>query len=407
MTRWDTDPWALGSYSFLPTGTAAAERRVLAETLVHGRVALAGEYTAFDYPATVHGAYRSGLRAAARLLTARGSGQSVVVIGAGVAGLAAARELRSSGAAVTVLEARDRIGGRVHTSQALGVPVELGASWVHGVTGNPIVGLLRQAGATLIPTDFDDAIVRDYDTGQRPAGAWRAEARLLARLAQLGRNRNPARTSTREALAELGWRPGTPQQQLAELTLIDYEYGVDADRLGAQALWEGDAYRGGDALVGGGYERLPRLLATNLDIRLNTPAQTVTVSADRVAIGTSAGPVTADAAVIAVPLALLQQGSPAVDLPERARRASDALAAGNLEKVFLRYPSAWWPRRQVLQVLRAPGSRYAEWYDLSEITDRAIVMALTGGSAVSSRPRDDAAAADEAAGVLARAYRRS
>src|SRR5258708_7757385 len=56
----------------------------------------------------------------------------VIVIGAGIAGLIAARDLSASGARVTVVEARDRIGGRIYTNHSLGYPVELGAEFIHG-----------------------------------------------------------------------------------------------------------------------------------------------------------------------------------------------------------------------------------------------------------------------------------
>ncbi|MFC7740008.1 flavin monoamine oxidase family protein [Nocardiopsis composta] len=57
----------------------------------------------------------------------------VVIVGAGVAGLIAARELGRSGLRVTVLEARDRLGGRVWTDERLGRPLEIGGTWVHWV----------------------------------------------------------------------------------------------------------------------------------------------------------------------------------------------------------------------------------------------------------------------------------
>ena len=68
----------------------------------------------------------------------------VAVIGAGMAGLACARRLAGAGFATVVLEARDRIGGRIRTDRRWSdLPVDLGASWIHGVSGNPVVDLAR------------------------------------------------------------------------------------------------------------------------------------------------------------------------------------------------------------------------------------------------------------------------
>ena len=80
----------------------------------------------------------------------------VVVIGAGISGLGAARYLADHGHEVVVVEARDRIGGRVWTSHAWGgAAVDLGASWIHGIGGNPITALAARAGAKTVVTDSD------------------------------------------------------------------------------------------------------------------------------------------------------------------------------------------------------------------------------------------------------------
>src|SRR5215467_8259224 len=67
-----------------------------------------------------------------------GKPERVIVLGAGMAGLVAARLLHDSGFVVTVLEARDRLGGRVWTANALGVPCDLGGSSIHGADHNPL-----------------------------------------------------------------------------------------------------------------------------------------------------------------------------------------------------------------------------------------------------------------------------
>ena len=86
----------------------------------------------------------------------------VLVVGAGAAaGLAAGFEIQNAGHEVVVLEARDRIGGRVWSDRRDGEQsVDLGAAWIHGVNGNPAHELAQQQGLTLTPTDYDNLVLR-------------------------------------------------------------------------------------------------------------------------------------------------------------------------------------------------------------------------------------------------------
>ncbi|MCB0117320.1 MAG: FAD-dependent oxidoreductase, partial [Caldilineaceae bacterium] len=100
----------------------------------------------------------------------------VIVIGAGMAGLAAARSLAGQNFEVVVLEARDRIGGRTWTSDHWpDAPLDLGASWIHGVEDNPITALADEIQARTFATSYDSSIL--YDSEGEPIDA-RTEAQL-------------------------------------------------------------------------------------------------------------------------------------------------------------------------------------------------------------------------------------
>src|SRR3954449_10806699 len=77
--------------------------------------------------------------------------ERVVVVGAGISGLVAARALRLSGVDVVVVEGRDRIGGRTHTIELAGAAVDLGGSWIHDGAGSPMLPLVDALGIERMP----------------------------------------------------------------------------------------------------------------------------------------------------------------------------------------------------------------------------------------------------------------
>ena len=97
---------------------------------------------------------------------ARSAEPDVVVIGAGAAGMAAARQLMQAGLSVTVIEADKRIGGRVHTNTSIfGVPYDIGAHWLHIKHLNPFVAYGQQNGFDLYEAPADEMLY----VGQREA----------------------------------------------------------------------------------------------------------------------------------------------------------------------------------------------------------------------------------------------
>ena len=414
VTRWDTDPWSRGSYSALPVGVSPAVRRTLADAIIGGRIALAGEYASTEYPATTTGAYLSGRHAVRRLLN-RVNARTAIVIGAGMAGAAAARDLRAAGVDVTVLEARDRIGGRIHSDEAWGASVELGAAWIHALRGKPLVPLAQASGRSLVPTDYEDAIARDTVTGRRSTAAESRASTLEGLIGRLERAWPPVDTSVGAWLASQGWS-ASRFDGWAEAVEITQEYGVDPRRLGVRATQEGADYRGGDAMVAGGYVVIVDDLLADSDVRLSTAVESVSARGPRVEVALASGArVTADIAVVAAPLALVRAGRPKLpDMIGGVRAALRQIVTGNLEKVVLRYDDQWWGDHQVYGIVGggAPGApagtpaslRWTEFYSLTDVLGFPALVGFSGGSAARTRPNTAQGCTAEAVASLSAAF---
>jgi polyamine oxidase len=414
-TRWDSNPWARGSYSALSTRCDPDARETLSEALIGGRVALAGEYTSVDFPSTTNGAYQSGVRAARQVIS-EVEPTRVIVIGAGIAGAAAAKSLASAGVAVQVLEASDRIFGRIRSSTEWGVPVELGAAWVHFTKGNPVTGLAAAAGVSLVSTDYGDEVIRDTVTGRESSQAENVDGRLSDLTDQLADDSNWPSLSVSSWLGRHGWNPNR-FGRWAQAVDITQEYGLDPSTLSVAALQEGAEGAGGDAFVKGGYVAIPKYLLDGIEVRLNQPVNRVEPTGTSVRVVTSRETLTADAVVIAVPLPLLQAGLPGITgMPQGVSRALRGLTTGNLEKVILRYDEQWWGDSQVLGIVGGgvPGApdgspaalRWTEFYSLTPLVGFPALVGFSGGLAARTRPATDSGCASEAQARLVAAFRR-
>ncbi len=256
----------------------------------------------------------------------------VAVIGAGAAGIAAARRLLAAGLTVTVVEARDRIGGRAVTVAIKGHPVDLGAHWLHAGPVNPLVALGRSRGENLRRAPVDGHLFVRGRAGRRTERAaldraFAAADRAMALAARAAEDRPvskalpPMGPLGRRVAAIYGLVSGRP---LDEVSLHDFASMDYADNL----------------FVAGGLGAYLARLAHGLPVRLGAEATAVDWSGAGVGIGTTAGTVRARAAIVTVPIAVLQGGgirfTPA--LPADIEEAVHGFTAGVYEHVVLHWP---------------------------------------------------------------------
>lgn len=329
--------------------------------------------------------------------------QRVIVIGAGLAGLAAARRLQEQGHRVLVLEGRDRLGGRTWTSNAwTDLPIDLGAGWIHGVQGNPITDLARASGARLVPTDLESIQVYGVDgrplTEAQQARLDDLDRRLSRALKSLSPAQGPDRSLQERLQASLGWDRLDPQerQQLAYLidSRFEQEYGASARELSSRWIDADSAFDGPDALVEPGFGALVAHLAPGLTIQLGQRViaidgsgrggAPVTVSCQAEGGAGSSTSHEADQVLVTVPLGVLKAGRIRFDppLPAEKQAAIQQLGMGTLNKCCLRFARPFWPTGvDWLGRITDAADGWNEWVSLFRPLKQPVLIGFQAGSA--------------------------
>jgi monoamine oxidase len=254
----------------------------------------------------------------------------VIVIGAGAAGLGAARRLAAAGIAVRVIEARNRVGGRAWTAHApSGLPIELGCAWLHSADENELCALALQTGLTIDKT-LPPWRTQMNDVGFAPADQadFRvALGRLFARLDETG-------AAERDQSADRLLDPGSRWNPLLNATST-YINGVELDQLSVLDFWR---YHdtGVNWRIVEGYGALMAAIAAGFDITFECPASLIDHTGPQVRIETPRGDLRAAAVIVTVPTDVLCAGGlwfhPA--LPDKIAAAAE-LPLGLADKLYL------------------------------------------------------------------------
>ncbi|MCK1477294.1 FAD-dependent oxidoreductase [Bradyrhizobium sp. 197] len=277
-----------------------------------------------------------------------GQSEHIVIVGAGAAGLMAARELVRAGTTVTILEARERCGGRIHplSISEFEYPADGGAEFVHGEA--PVTrALLREAGLSLQEIEgerwsFDGADIMREDRHDPH------EAELQAVLRDLRDDLTVAEFLRRHFAGDDYARLRHSIERMVE----GYD-AADPERASTLALRE-EWMHGGhspQARIDGGYGALIDFLAAEcrrlgVIFRFGCVVLAIEEAGGKMAVRCAGGDVQGcDRVILTVPLPLLRD----IALPESARgkaAAADEIGFGNVIKILLRFSRPWWRERK-------------------------------------------------------------
>jgi monoamine oxidase len=355
------------------------------------------------------------------------SGELVVVIGSGFAGLSAARQLRSFGYSVVVLEARDDVGGRCRSDTSFdtahnGGAVDLGASIVTGTKGNPITWLIKQlkapthkirnecpqydAAGALIDKAFDDRVSNRWDN-------------LLDFSAQTFKLKPGSETMSLGAALRKLLEDHVDAAHDAHLwwywANLEYACATDLDNVSLNYWDQDDEFmlEGDHLLLERGFASLLKPLAHGTDVRFNQVVERVELRDGAVAVHVrgAAEPLVATRCLFTASLGVLKSDAIrfAPPLPERKRAAIARLGFGVLNKVVLLFDSVFWSDATDYfgysgAAEDTRGYYYIFWNIYLAMKSPVLIALVTGNAAEQVEQRDEREVVAEVVAVLRRIH---
>jgi monoamine oxidase len=272
-------------------------------------------------------------------------GKTVLVIGAGIAGLAAAKKLKDKGFTVIVVEAQEKIGGRLRTDRSLGIAFDEGASWIHGPNGNPITKLASQSGVNTYLTDDDNLAVFDNN------GTAYSDTFLDSQYTEFENALNAVRVAgtKRQSFKTIfnSLYPTQANNRLWKYMLsayLEFDTGGDISKLSSKHFYDDEAFRGKDVIVINGYDKVANLLGQGLDIRLNSRVSEINYKETKSLVKVNENSIEADYVIVSVPLGVLKNNSIAFkpSLPAIKLSAIQNIQMGNVNKFLFIWDTPFW-----------------------------------------------------------------
>ncbi|KAL8088460.1 hypothetical protein AgCh_038297 [Apium graveolens] len=331
---------------------------------------------------------------------------SVIIIGGGMAGIAAARALHDASFQVTLLESRDRIGGRVCTDYSFGFPVDLGASWLHGVSEeNPLAPIIGRLGLPLYRTSGDNSVLYDHDLESYALYDMAGNKVPQELVTEVGEDFKSIMDEANQVRSE-----NSEDMSVSRAISVVFErrpdlrmegwFAADADTISLKCWDQEELLPGGHGLMVRGYFPVINTLAKGLDIRLGHRVTNIVRRYNGVKVSVENGRTfVADAAIVAVPLGVLKSNCIKFEprLPQWKEAAIADLGVGVENKIILHFKEVFWPNVEFLGVVAETSYECSYFLNLHKATGHAVLVYMPAGQLA----RDIEKLSDEAAANFA------
>lgn len=285
---------------------------------------------------------------------------NVAIVGAGVSGLRCADILIRSGVPVTIYEARDRIGGRLHQQKSGGHLMDMGPNWIHGSKGNPIIKLAEKTGTAVLDPE-EDSVVFDSKGNRLPSSVAHDLSQSMWSTIVSAFEHSDENSSTidpqlslydyfKQVLSRKIHDPDRLQLALDEARMWGPVIGDPIEKQSLKFFFLEECIDGGNVFVAGTYKDIIKEIARTAvgrnSIKFRSEITHFTSHGDSVQLTTAKEEqYEHDEVVITSPLGWLKRHQSKCftpPLPERLGRAINNINYGRLEKLYVTFPRAWW-----------------------------------------------------------------
>ncbi len=317
------------------------------------------------------------------------SQKKIIIIGAGIAGLAAGTRLLEHGFDVLLLEARDRCGGRISTDNKLGIPIGRGAGWIHGIEHNPITALAQRFHAKMLPADTKHYVRFDRHGNSIPLDVMQAfDTKFDALLEQAKKLADEAKHDL--ALATVlthlmkSEKFSSVEWDLFETKLRFFEgyIGAGYEFLSARHWDQEETWPGENCFLTNSYQPIIAGLSKNCPLQLNTVVTKINLRKNDVEIITENTSFYANAVIITLPLGVLQKNVVKFNppLPDDKQKAIERLGMGLLDITAIKFPRIFWPEdSQAMFFTQFDTLSVATFFNTYRFTEQPILLGYYGG----------------------------